>query len=130
MSYYSEVLLDVYSVAKTEEDKAILINTIELTLKNILDEFYSTLKALDYHRGVECFLENGSLLLYSSTVRYDRIEDTLATTLDKLEELDNIGVKVAYELIIIGEDFTDIVEQYSDNAEYRWYVSRNIAHNH
>jgi hypothetical protein len=129
MSYYSQVLLDVYSVAETEEERAFLDNALELTLRNLLNKFYAALKVKNYQGGVDCFLEDKSLLLYASTVRYSLIEDDIGNLIDKLEELTMMGIKVAYELIVIGEDFTDVVEEYSDNANYRWYVARSIERN-
>jgi hypothetical protein len=126
MGYYSEVVFDVYSVAKTEEERSAVETAIALTLKNTLDGFMNKLKDTNLHVNLNLSPESESILFYSDALKYHWVEETMDILIAKLEELCDIGIQIAYELIIVGEEYSDITTVYSSNATQRWYVTRNI----
>jgi hypothetical protein len=126
MGYYSQVVFDVYSVARTDEEKSTVKTAIALTLKNTIDEFISKLKDTHLNVDIDLSLKSESIIFYSDSLKYHWIESDMVTLIDKLEELHEIGVKIAYEIVILGEEYSDITATYSDNSEQRWYITRNI----
>jgi hypothetical protein len=126
MGYYTDVVLDVYSVAKTDEEKEAVATTIALTLKDVIDKFIIKLESNSLNVNLDLSLESESILYYSECIKYYWIEENVNTLVTKLEELCELGIQVAYELITLGEDYSDITSASSSNAEHRWYISRNI----
>jgi hypothetical protein len=126
MGYYTDVVLDVYSVAKTDEEKLALETAIALTLKDTIDEFMIKLEGSNLNVNLNLSLESDSILFYSDCLKYHWLEENVDALIAKLEGLYEIGIQIAYELVTIGEEYTDITTVSSDNAEHRWYVSRNI----
>jgi hypothetical protein len=126
MGYYSEVVFDVYSVAKTEEERSAVETAIALTLKNTLDGFMLKLKDTNLCVNLNLSPESESILFYSDSLKYHWIEEIIVNLISKLDELCEIDIKIAYELVIVGEEYSDITTVYSSNAEQRWYVARSI----
>lgn len=126
MGYYTDVVLDVYSVAKTDEEKLALQTAIALTLKDTIDKFMLKMEGSNLHVNLDLSLESESILFYSDCIKYHWLEQDVNTLTNKINELYELGIQIAYELITVGEDYADISSESSDNVEHRWYISRNI----
>jgi hypothetical protein len=126
MGYYTDVVLDVYSVAKTEEEKSAVEATIALTLKDTIDKFAIRLESSNLDLNTDLSLESESILFYSGCIKYHWREEIIDALIAELEVLQKLGIQIAHELITVGEDYSDITTISSDNSDCRWYVARHI----
>jgi hypothetical protein len=128
MGYYTDVVVDVYSLAVTEDERKMLTNAVALSLGKSLRDFAQQLRDSVgvLNLDVDSIEVGESLLFYSDTIKYNFLEEHLELLLDDLGKIIGSDVPLAYEVVLVGEHYTDITTMESHNCLNHWYVNRTI----